>query len=121
MFGCLVLPNIVFSKEGETVNSSEIMEPFRDLILAATVGGDHIEFYRDGSVKINSRTRDEAVERLNCFILCFRPLRFANRFLPRFMEQELCTVRKNEFWQESPESGTQVQRTTGEGEVTVLD
>lgn len=95
MFGCLVSPSIVFSKDGKHIYPNEVEQPFIELVYSSTLGGHELDFYKSGLVKIDSESIEEALERLNCFVLCLKLLRLASRYVPAIKADDLCTITRN--------------------------
>lgn len=121
MYGSLLFPSVVFSTDGRRIYPDEVKEPMTEMVYSSCLGGHSVRFYKDGFVSIDSPTKEEALERLNCFILCFRLLRLAARYVPAFRPDELCTIKRNRLLNHVPESEEQLEEMLSGGDVVLVD
>jgi hypothetical protein len=121
VFGGLLGLRVVFSKDGEFIYPDEVTVPLAVLVYSSTLGGNQLQFYKDGFIKIDSPTQEEALERLNCLVLCFRLLRLANTHIPVFKSDELCTVKRNYRADEAPKSIEDLERMLSTGKVVLME
>jgi len=120
MYGSLLFPSLVFSKDGRRIYPGEVEEPMTEVVYTSSLGGQSIRFYKDGFISIDSSTKEEALERLNCFILCFRLLRLATRYVPALDSDELVAIKRNRPLENVPTSMEQhTKNLAGEDAVLV--
>jgi hypothetical protein len=96
MYGGLLSPSVVFSKDGKRILPIEIKEPMTEMVYSSSLGDHCVRFYKDGIVSIDSLTKEEALDRLNCFILCFRLLRLPGRRISAFNPDDLFSIKTDE-------------------------
>jgi hypothetical protein len=111
----------VFSKDGKRISPDEVSETMIELVHSSRVGEEVLRFYKDGFVAIESKTREGALDKLNCFLLCFRLLRMASVYIPSFRPEELCAIKRNPQWLLTPKSANETEEMLSSGEVVVID
>ena len=121
MFGGLLDLRVVFSKDGKHIYPDEVKELLSELVYSSILGGHQLQFYKTGFIKIDSPTKEEALERLNCLVLCFRLLRLAAIHIPVFRPDELRPIEKNYKLAQVPKSKEELDRMLETGEVVLMD
>jgi len=121
MYGSLVFPSVVFSKDGRRIYPDDVKEPMTDMIYSSCLGSQIVRFYKDGFVSVDSPTKEEAMERLNCFLLCLRLLRLATRYVPALNPDELFTIKRNELLKNVSRSTEQQEKSLNGEEAVPVD